>query len=202
MQTTELDDAVPGLAMAREWPALMFVGVITVIMGVIVLAWPSQTLAVISVLIGIQFIVFGLFRLIEAFAGETAGVVGFVGVLLMISGVIVLRNPYETVAILATILGVVWIVSGSIDVVAAIADRESGGRGPPRSERPGRSDRRHRRRFVAGSDRHRHRLDRRPPARHLRTDHHRHCLLVPDLGRRLNASLIAWPPRRKRSKAA
>ncbi|MBT5866813.1 MAG: HdeD family acid-resistance protein, partial [Ilumatobacter sp.] len=36
---------------------------------------------------------------------------------------------YETVAILATILGVVWIVSGSIDVVAAIADRESGGRG-------------------------------------------------------------------------
>jgi uncharacterized membrane protein HdeD (DUF308 family) len=70
-----------------------------------------------------------LFRLIEAFAGETAGVVGFVGVLLMISGVIVLRNPYETVAILATILGVVWIVSGSIDVVAAIADRGSGGRG-------------------------------------------------------------------------
>jgi uncharacterized membrane protein HdeD (DUF308 family) len=47
----------------------------------------------------------------------------------MISGVIVLRNPYETVAILATILGVVWIVSGSIDVVAAIADRGSGGRG-------------------------------------------------------------------------
>jgi uncharacterized membrane protein HdeD (DUF308 family) len=43
--------------------------------------------------------------------------------------VIVLRNPYETVAILATILGVVWIVSGSIDVVAAIADRGSGGRG-------------------------------------------------------------------------
>jgi uncharacterized membrane protein HdeD (DUF308 family) len=43
--------------------------------------------------------------------------------------VIVLRNPYETVAILATILGVVWIVSGSIDVVAAIADRGSGARG-------------------------------------------------------------------------
>ena len=129
MQTTDLEEAVPGLGMAREWPALMFVGVVTVIMGVIVLAWPGQTLAVISVLIGIQFIVFGLFRLIEAFAGETAGVVGFVGVLLMISGVIVLRNPYETVAILATILGVVWIVSGSIDVVAAIADRESGGRG-------------------------------------------------------------------------
>ena len=129
MPTTELDDAVPGLAMAREWPALMFVGVITVVLGAVVLAWPSQTLAVVSVLIGIQFIVFGLFRLIEAFAGETAGVIGFVGVLLMISGVIVLRNPYETVAILATILGVVWVVSGSIDAIAAITDRSTRRRG-------------------------------------------------------------------------
>ena len=121
MLTTELDDAVPGLALARGWPALMFAGVVTIIMGAVVLAWPSETLAVVSILIGIQFVVFGLFRLVEAFAGEVPGLVGFVGVLLMISGVIVLRNPYETVAILATILGVVWVVSGSIDVVANIA---------------------------------------------------------------------------------
>ena len=129
MSTTELDDAIPGLAIARGWTALMLAGIITIILGIVVLAWPSETLAVVSVLIGIQFVVFGLFRLIEAFAGEVPGLVGFVGVLLMMSGVIVLRNPYETVAILATILGVVWIVSGSIDVVAAIADGDSSRRG-------------------------------------------------------------------------
>jgi uncharacterized membrane protein HdeD (DUF308 family) len=128
MLTTEPDDTVPGLAIAREWPALMTAGIITIILGAIVLAWPSETLVVVSVLLGIQFVVFGLFRLIEAFAGEAPGLVGFVGVLLMISGVIVLRNPYETVAILATILGVVWVVSGSIDVVATFADRNANGR--------------------------------------------------------------------------
>ena len=129
MSTTELDDAIPWLAIARGWPALMLAGIITIILGIVVLVWPGETLAVVSVLIGIQFVVFGLFRLIEAFAVDAPGLVGFVGVLLMISGVIVLRNPYETVAILATILGVVWVVSGSIDVVAAIADGNSSRRG-------------------------------------------------------------------------
>lgn len=129
MSTTEVNEPVPGLALAREWPALMFIGVVTIIMGTVVLAWPSETLAVVSVLIGIQFIVFGLFRLIEAFAGDTPGIIGFVGVLLMISGVIVLRNPYETVAILATILGVVWVVSGAIDAIGAITDRTTPHRG-------------------------------------------------------------------------
>ena len=47
----------------------------------------------------------------------------------MISGVIVLRNPYETVAILATILGVAWVVSGSIDAIGAIADPQTRSRG-------------------------------------------------------------------------
>jgi uncharacterized membrane protein HdeD (DUF308 family) len=129
MQTTGIDQDITGFALARKWPALMFVGVVTIAVGVIMLAWPSETLAVVSVLIGIQFFIFGLYRLIEAFAGKTAGVIGFVGVLLMISGVIVLRNPYETVAILATILGVAWVISGSIDAIAAITDRNTPSRG-------------------------------------------------------------------------
>jgi uncharacterized membrane protein HdeD (DUF308 family) len=129
MQTTGIDEDVPGLALAREWPALMFIGVVTIALGAIVLAWPSETLAVVSVLIGIQFFVFGLYRLIEALTGKTAGLIGFVGVLLMISGVIILRNPYETVAILATILGVAWVISGSIDAIAAFTDRQTRSRG-------------------------------------------------------------------------
>lgn len=47
----------------------------------------------------------------------------------MMSGVIVMRNPYETIAILATILGVAWVVSESIDAIAAFADRQTRSRG-------------------------------------------------------------------------
>lgn len=119
------------LLVAREWPAIMAVGVLTVALGAAVLAWPSETLTVLAVLLGVQLLVFGLFRLIGAFADNVAspGFVGFVGILGIVAGVIVLRKPFETVAVLATILGAVWIVSGVIDVIDAIANKYADGRG-------------------------------------------------------------------------
>lgn len=128
MQTeSELNEAQPGpidLAMASTWPIAMFVGLVTIAIGIMVLAWPGETLTVLSVLFGIQLLLMGLFRLIGSFAVDLVApvLVGLIGVLGMIVGVVVLRNPFETVAVLATLLGVVWIVTGSIDLVASIAD--------------------------------------------------------------------------------
>ena len=123
----------PGLTMldvARQWPVVRLIGILTVGFGVVVLVWPGETLKVISILIGLQLVVFGLFRLIGAFsdASPAPGLTGFVGVLLMIAGIIVLRHPFETAAVLATILGVVWIVTGAVDAIDAIASGDSGNR--------------------------------------------------------------------------
>ncbi len=92
-----------------------------------VLAWPGETLTVISVLIRIQLMLFGLYRLILAFSdqAQSPAFTGFVGVLPMIAGVIAVRHPFETVAVLATLLGVVWIVAGVIDAVDAAANERS-----------------------------------------------------------------------------
>jgi len=112
------------LAVAREWPAVMFVGVLTLVLGAVVVAWPDQTLVVLSVLFGIQLLLMGLFRLIGAFSSEAIapGLVGFVGILGMVAGIAVIRHPFDTVAVLATILGIVWIVSGAIDFISSLAD--------------------------------------------------------------------------------
>lgn len=131
---TQEMDVQPGpesLLLAREWPAIMVVGVVTLGLGVTVMVWPSQTLTVLSILLGIQLVIFGLFRLIGAFANDvlSPGLVGFVGILGILAGVVVLRNPFETVAVLAAILGAVWIVSGVIDVIDAIANKYVDGRG-------------------------------------------------------------------------
>ena len=121
---TALDEI--DLAVARSWPVVMFVGLLTIAIGLIVVAWPGETLKVLSILFGIQLLLFGLFRLISAFSSESLapGLVGFIGVIGMMAGIVVLRNPFETVAVLATVLGVVWIVGGSIDLIASIADRQ------------------------------------------------------------------------------
>ncbi len=120
-----------GLRLAREWPTVMMIGLITLALGIVVIAWPQQTLVVVSILLGIQLVIFGVFRLISAFATDaiSPGLQGFVGILSIIAGVIVLRNPFETVEVLAVVLGVVWIVGGSIDVIGSIADRSMEHRG-------------------------------------------------------------------------
>lgn len=109
---------------AKAWPVAMFVGVITIALGVIVMVWPSQTLTVLAVLLGLQLLLFGLYRLIHSFSSDvrSPGLLAFVGVLGMVAGVIVLRNPFETVVVLATILGVVWVVGGAIELMAAVVD--------------------------------------------------------------------------------
>ncbi len=116
-----------GLAIIRDWPVVLFLGIVTVGLGTVVLSWPGETLIVISVLIGIQLMVFGLYRLILAFSdqAQSPAFTGLVGVMLMIASVIALRHPFETVAVLATLLGVVCIVAGVIDAVDAAANERS-----------------------------------------------------------------------------
>jgi uncharacterized membrane protein HdeD (DUF308 family) len=114
-----------GLGIAREGTTLLFIAIVTVVLGVLVLAWPDKTLGLLSVLVGIHLLVFGLFRLIRAFADDaiSPGFSALIGILGMVVGVVVVRNPFETAVVLATLLGVVWIVIGAIDVLSAIADR-------------------------------------------------------------------------------
>ena len=116
---------------ANRWTTVLFVGIITTILGVIVVAWPDATLTVLSILFGIQLVVFGIFRLVNAFSTDSVapGLMGFIGILGIIAGVIVLRHPFETVTLLAVVLGVLWIASGIIDLIGAIADSTMRDRG-------------------------------------------------------------------------
>lgn len=126
----ELDEEI-ALAVAGTWPAVLFTGLLTIGLGIVVMVWPGETLQVLSILLGLQLLAFGVYRLINAFSARTSSpwLAGFVGILGMVTGIIVLRNPFETVAVLVTLLGVVWIVGGSIDVIAAITDRRLRDRG-------------------------------------------------------------------------
>ena len=54
----------------RHWGWMMAFGIISLLAGVAVLAWPGRTLIVVAVLFGIQLVVTGIFRFVAAFASE------------------------------------------------------------------------------------------------------------------------------------
>jgi uncharacterized membrane protein HdeD (DUF308 family) len=121
-------------SLGRHWGWAFAYGVLTLIAGVAVLAWPGQTLLVLAVLFGIQLIVSGIFRFVAALAsadltGGTRVLLALLGVLSIIIGLWAVRHVLITLLALTVFLGIFWVVNGLIDVFAAISHREMPGRG-------------------------------------------------------------------------
>jgi uncharacterized membrane protein HdeD (DUF308 family) len=117
-----------------HWGLVLTYGLLTFGMGLVLVFWPEQTLKVLAVLIGIQFILTGLLRLVLAVAskqadGGTRAVAGMFGALALILGLLCLRDPLQTVLVISMIFGVWWLAAGLIDIVGAFRSGESHRRG-------------------------------------------------------------------------
>jgi len=115
----------------RSWGWAMLFGLFTLIIGILVMVWPEGTLRVLTVLFGLELILVGVFRLIRAFSADEQHKVWSVilGILAIFIGVLVLRNIWSTVAVLAVVLGVYWIIAGIIDFVIAVGHSSYPSRG-------------------------------------------------------------------------
>jgi uncharacterized membrane protein HdeD (DUF308 family) len=128
------DPADVAARVGRHWGWVLAFGLVTVVLGVIALAWPGRTLLVVAVLFGIQLIVMGIFRFVGAFAAEdvtggTRALFALLGVLSLIIGLYAVRHVLITLLALALLLGIFWIVSGAIELFTAMSHREMRGRG-------------------------------------------------------------------------
>ena len=91
--------------------------------GILTVAWPSRTVLVVAVLFGIQRFVSGLFRLVIAFTDEGAGhrvAYSLIGVFSILVGILCLRHLFQTVAALALILGIFWVITGIMDFFVGV----------------------------------------------------------------------------------
>ena len=118
----------------RHWGWVLFFGVITVVLGILALAWPGHTLIAIAVVFGVQLVVMGIFRFVASFAypdlsGGTRVLYALLGVLSLIIGLYALRHVLITIVALALLLGIFWVVNGTTELFTAISQRELRGRG-------------------------------------------------------------------------
>ena len=125
-------DVLAGIG--RHWGWVLFFGIVTVLVGLFAIVWPDRTLQVIAVLFGIQLVVAGIFRFVTALAvdeasGGTRVLLALLGVLSFIVGLYALRNVLVTIAALALLLGIFWIVNGVVETFTALSDRGMQGRG-------------------------------------------------------------------------
>jgi uncharacterized membrane protein HdeD (DUF308 family) len=118
----------------RHWGWVLAYGILTVLAGVAVLAWPSETLLVIAVLFGVQLIISGIFRFVGALAsddltGGTRVMLALLGVLSIIIGLWAVRHAVLTLVALIVFLGIFWVINGLIEIFAALSHRDTPDRG-------------------------------------------------------------------------
>jgi uncharacterized membrane protein HdeD (DUF308 family) len=129
---TDVHDHVTRVGGAWWWPALF--GVVSIIAGVLALAWPGPTLLVLAVLFGAELIVWGIYRLVGAVTFGDAGggartLWAILGLLSLLLGFYALRHIVITLLSLGLLLGIFWLVDGIGLIVSAIEHRGMPGRG-------------------------------------------------------------------------
>lgn len=127
--TTEEGD---GLHWLTGWRTSFLLGLVTLLLGVVVVARPTVSLIAIAVLLGIAMIASGVYHIVQALEGREHERVwrGIAGVLSLIAGLILIRHLHLTIALIGLFIGFTWVIQGVASLmVSASRGRSGGGRG-------------------------------------------------------------------------
>jgi uncharacterized membrane protein HdeD (DUF308 family) len=105
----------------------------SVLLGIMMIAWPDATLKVVAALFGIWLLLHGGVRIVQAITatardGGERAILGVIGVLFVVAGVIALRNLLVSLAVVITLVGLMWLIGGLVELVSAFGRRGSGHR--------------------------------------------------------------------------
>lgn len=103
------------------WWLLLLAGLISIGLGVVVLAHPTRSLNALCVIVGIYLFVAGVVAIVRTVSDEERGAGGIlVGILALIAGVVVMRHPSQSLVAVSLAIGLFFLVDGAIDLSRAI----------------------------------------------------------------------------------
>lgn len=113
------------------WQLTLFMGLVTLVLGIIVAAHPSTSLNVIGVLVGILFLASGAFQLIRALDSTTTHRAwsAVIGLAFIVIGVVLIRHLHLTRVLIALLIGLIWIVQGVAELMVGVTQTDRRGRG-------------------------------------------------------------------------
>lgn len=108
----------------KHWGLFLTYALLTLALGVMVLAWPKATLVVVAVLFAVQLLVGGIFNVVQAITADEASggqraLLGILGAFSILVGLLALRSPLQTLAALTLIIGAWWLASGVVEIVTS-----------------------------------------------------------------------------------
>ncbi len=108
------------------WQAVLAMGFLSVLLGIIIAAWPGPTTLVVGILFGIFLLATGAFQMIAGLLGETQhrALSVISGALAIVLGASAFRDDIvNSVAILGIWIGISWIFSGVTSITIGFSDK-------------------------------------------------------------------------------
>lgn len=110
----------------NAWQIVLGIAVASIVLGIIVLAWPNATLHVVGVLFGLYLLISGIAQVAAAFgthAETSMRMLAFIsGVLSILLGIFSLRGALESILLLALWIGIGLLFRGFSTLISATSD--------------------------------------------------------------------------------
>lgn len=122
------EDALPS---RTAWLFYVVIGVSSIVAGLLLVFYPD-TLAALSIILGIELLLLGALELVDAITeddGTGRALQAVLALVAIIAGVVVLRRPSETLVVVLLGAGIYLLVSGLVLVVRAIVNAKQRGPG-------------------------------------------------------------------------
>jgi uncharacterized membrane protein HdeD (DUF308 family) len=105
------------------WWLAVLLGVVTFGVGLFFVISPHETLKVFTVILGILLLIDGVIAILGAITGatESRGVLAIVGVVSFIAGLVLVKHPFNSLIVLALIIGIWLVIVGVIRFVSAFS---------------------------------------------------------------------------------
>ena len=114
---SSLDVDASGIgAIGRHWGLVLSLGILSVLVGILAIAWPGKTVVVVAFLVAAWLIVSGIFQIIRGFSHGLSGgmraLLFISGILSLILGFIAIGSVFQAVEILAILVGIGFLFRG------------------------------------------------------------------------------------------
>ncbi|MEV6167608.1 HdeD family acid-resistance protein [Streptomyces sp. NPDC051954] len=115
------------------WQAVLLTGIASLVLGILILVWPGQSLHAAGILFGLYLLVSGVLQLASAFGTHrttSLRVLAFIsGALSILLGLFCFRGPMQSILLLALWIGIGWLIRGITQTLAAVHDASMPARG-------------------------------------------------------------------------
>jgi hypothetical protein len=111
----------------RVWYLFAISGVVSFVIGVLVLAYPDPSVKVLGVFLGIDLLIVGGVLIVRGAAKEAGPSEGpgaiLLGTIALIAGLVVIRNPGKSLTLLAVAFAIYLVVAGAVTLGHGLVNR-------------------------------------------------------------------------------